>query len=884
MAAKFKRSIQAAGFRPEQVSERNVSQLQEYSNRIINALKDERDAVISNRNEISSAMKENAQIESRQAETNQRIQQQNLNTELKAQQDLSAQSFKEFETKTLVTQNPFSTVSTLSLTAAKKFREIEVEKLEQKDKAKAAEILMMGDNHPDVKALKALKREVQIEEMDSKLKVAQARLQGADPLAADEALDRLNQLGYHSKAALLTNVANQWKGYLTEALISEDKKYVNPQTGQAFSGLEASRDPRLAQIVQSQELAQFEKINGVAGQLAALKQETGYYDRIFNVTQSFVNVATQSKHADNKAKFLDNFQFKLKNAKDAKATQEIVEQEFPTLVSLHGYEGAHEILQKLGEVVETEDGSPVYNLAGVEAARLGPKGEAWGEYWKGRALAARRAQVQGFNAVTNAAESNKMAQSIQDFNRIRPGLLQQLASASPKDDLSILDTAEKQLFDRNGGFVPKAFIDLKAQIRKENKTESENKAAMVAEKIRNGTATQGDVLSIADPSLRADTQKLYIEATKTRKFGENYKETFKAIKSAAKTIMGDSLEGAASFEAERLNLVMQKNFSIDYEEGLRKFNNDPARALQYASDRLERDVQAAKVNTDKTARYYSETGPGNSKVFKNVRGFEAKTNAEKDQAMNTLISTVGAVGIGALDSPGLLGSELEMRKLSEANRTGEVLKFTPQVLKAAKLLGITELEAANAAIAAFNKNGAGIPPLMLDPNLQLINDARPETRALFFDNPSVSFVMRGSAEILQEPLRNPSNIRANIVQYVTGQPSMRSVVRGADGRAVIYDPVGHGGRDYHNHYQFSSVPERERGETILRNTIDPWTGQPYNITSTTKGLDGKTPREGTHGLGLSMDVAPPVDLPPDQEEAWSAHLNKVLGYDPLRAN
>ena len=102
--AKFKRSIQATGFRPEQVSERNVSQLQEYSNRIINALKDERDAVISNRNEISSAMKENAQIENRQAETNQRIQEQNLNTQLKAQQDLSAQSFKEFENKTLETQ------------------------------------------------------------------------------------------------------------------------------------------------------------------------------------------------------------------------------------------------------------------------------------------------------------------------------------------------------------------------------------------------------------------------------------------------------------------------------------------------------------------------------------------------------------------------------------------------------------------------------------------------------------------------------------------------------------------------------------------------------------------------------------------------------------
>ncbi len=881
--AKFKRSIQSTGFRPEQVSERNVSQLQEYSNRIINALKDERDAVISNRNEISSAMRENAQIENRQAETNQRIQEQNLNTQLKAQQDLSAQSFKEFENKTLETQKLYGTVANLSLTASKKLREIEVEKIEQKDKAQAAEILMMGDNHPAVKALKALKHDAQIEELNAKVKVAQAREQGADPISADEALKQLNALGYHAKTAILTNVGKQWRGYLTEALISEDKKYINPKTGERFSGLEASGNQYLAQIVASQELEQFEKVNGIAGQLAALKQESGYYDSIFNTTQSFLNVASQTQHANFKQEELQSFRFKLKNAKNAAEAQRIVELEFPTLRSLFGNEEAHNILQETGSEVDI-DGQPVYNLAGIQAAKLGPKGEAWGEYWEQRAIKARRAQVQGFNAATSAAESNKMAKSIQDFNRIRPGLLEQLAAASPRDDLSILDTAEKQLFDRNGGFVPKSFSDLKAQILKENKTESENKAAMVAEKIRNGTATQGDVLSIADPSIRADTQKLYIEATKTRKFGENYKETFKAIKSAAKTIMGDSLEGAASFEAERLNLVMQKFFSLDYEEGLRKFNNDPARALQYASDRMERDVQAAKVNTDKTARYYSETGPGNSKVFKNIRGFEAKTNAEKDQAMNTLISTVGSVGIGALDSPGLLGSELEMRKLSEANRTGEVLKFTPQVLKAAKLLGITELEAANAAIAAFNKNGAGIPPLMLDPNLRLINDARPETRALFFDNPSVSSVMRGSAEILQEPLRNPSNIRANIVQYVTGQPSMRSVVRGADGKAVIYDPVGHGGRDYHNHYQFSSVPERERVEAILRTTIDPWTGQPYNITSTTKGLDGKTPREGTHGLGLSMDVAPPETLPPDQEEAWSAHLNKVLGYDPLRAN
>ena len=253
--------------------------------------------------------------------------------------------------------------------------------------------------------------------------------------------------------------------------------------------------------------------------------------------------------------------------------------------------------------------------------------------------------------------------------------------------------------------------------------------------------------------------------------------------------------------------------------------------------------------------------------------------------MQNLIALIGAVNISALDSPGLLGNELELRTISEQSRTGETIVYTPEIKEAARLLKTSLPEATNTAIAALNKTGADIPPVTISPEMELINNSRPETQALFFDdNATRTTALRGAAEIAQTPLRDPTNIRANIVQYVTGQPSMQNVVRGADGQAVIYDPIGHGGKDYHNHYQFSSEPERKRVEEILKTTIDPWTGQPYKITSTTHGLDGKTRRSGSHGAGLSMDVAPPLDLPVDQEEAWSAHLNKVLGYDPLRAN
>ena len=888
--AKFKRSIQPAGFRPEQVSERNVSQLQAYSDRLTNALRQERDAVVSNRNEIANSMQTNAKIEAEQASVNKNVQQQNLDTKLKEQQDLSARALEEYDNKTKVSKELFTTVSDLSLTAAKKLRKIELERLKEQDKATAAEIMIMGDNHPAVKALRAIKTEVNVEELTSKVQLAQARAQGADDIDVDQAISQLNELGYQSKSALLKYIGGKWGGHLTTAMSDKTKKYTNPETGEQFSGLDAMGNRQLAQIVAAEEYANFEAINGISGQLAALKQETGYLDSIFNVTQNAVNTAGRKQHENFIQDELSNISFKLAQAGDnPEETRTIIETNFPTVQSLVGNKAAQEWMQQIAQQSDS-DGRPVYNTAGIFSARLGPKGETWGEYWEPRKEEAEKALGSAFTTAYRQQENIKDINIERSYTEsFHSGLLQQLAAGSAQDDLSILATAKTELLKKYDGALPRKFVELERRILAEGKEESQRRYDIITEKIRVGTSTRGEVLSIADPELRSKALEAHTQATKVRKYGENYEATFKKIDTAAKQVMGDSLEGSASFEAFRLGLVMKKHFAEDYETALNE-TNDPAAALRIASDRLEKEKNAAILNEDKNARYHSTSGPNNEKVFTHIENFKVNTAAQKEQSMDTLIATIGALGVGALDSPGLLATDAQLRKLSEANRAGEVLVFTPQTNKAVELLKtdgerVTHLEAINAAIKARNKvNADQIPQLILDPALQAFNNSRPETQKLFIDNPTPTTVMRGAAEIAQTPLRDPSNIRANIVQYVTGQPSMRSVVRGADGRAVIYDPVGHGGRDYHNHYQFSSVPERERVETILRNTIDPWTGQPYNITSTTKGLDGKTPRKGTHGLGLSMDVAPPETLPPDQEEAWSAHLNKVLGYDPLRAN
>ena len=872
--AQFKRSIQPTGFRPEEVSERNVSELQSYSNRIIGALKEERDAVITNRNEIANAMKENAQIEAQQASTNQQIQQQNVSSQLKAQQDISNRALEEYETKTKTTKALYTTVSDLSLTASKKLREIEIKKFEEKDKAIAAEIYALGDNHPAVKALKALKYDSHIEEVDAKTKVAQARVQGADTLSADEALKQLNELGYTSKTAILRHIGRGWASYLRDQTIS-DKQYTDPTTGRTFTTKEAKQDQRLALILANEELAQYEKIHGIAGQLAALKQESGYLDDTFKVTQTFADAVGKQQHETFIQKYLDDYAFKLSTMNAAEATS-FHEREWPTLVSLLGRKGALDFHTETHKKVDTE-GKSVYNLAALEAAKIGPNGETFGVYWaKNRVTDIKVAQVQGRSAINKITEEEKQLNALKDYRSVRKALQAQLAAGSPQDDESIFATARKELADRNDGIVPKEFEDDYQANLKQNKIETENQKNIVLEKIRTGRATPGDVQSIADPDLRQAVQAEYDKATKVRKFGENYESTLKKIKDGAKQIMGDSLEGPGSFESFRLSLVMEKTFANDYAYAL-KVTQDPARALEIASNQLEKDIRDAKQNVPGT-RYYSESGPNNEKVFTGIKNLQAKTAAQKAEADKKLTSVIGAKGINALTTPGLLGSESDLRAISEANKNNQLLKFTPQILKAAKLLGITELEATNQAIAAHNKVSPNkIPILTPDRNLQLVNNARPETRALFTNLPTRQSVLRGAAEITVTPLRDPSNIRFNIRQYVSGDTRLANQ---ADGQAVIYDPEGHGGGKMHGHYQLSSEQEADQFEAYVGNLIDPFTNKPYRITS--RFRKGDPGAHGTGTRGTAVDVAPPVNLPVKDEAAWYDALNRQINFNPFK--
>lgn len=111
-----------------------------------------------------------------------------------------------------------------------------------------------------------------------------------------------------------------------------------------------------------------------------------------------------------------------------------------------------------------------------------------------------------------------------------------------------------------------------------------------------------------------------------------------------------------------------------------------------------------------------------------------------------------------------------------------------------------------------------------------------------------------------------------VVQYVSGDPAIRGK---SDGR-IVYDngdgPRGHGGKNYHNHYEFATQDQAAAAKLLFERAG-------YRVTSYLRPNDTGS----AHSRGVAIDVAPPLDLPrtDEAEAAWSAGANALIGFDPL---
>jgi len=765
--AKYRRSARGGAFRPEQISERGESRLQEYADRITKGLREERDAVISNRNDIANAMKENAQIESQQASTNAKIEQQNLQTKLNDIQTQNNAAMRQFELDTRDQGKIFKDISNLSLTASKKLQEIEVERLHEKWKGAYYEVMMLGDNAPSVKAITALMKDQSALNVQAYAKLGEEKEKGANPLEIGILGEQIRNLNYGAKVATFELLGKKYGGLLRNAFLDDTKIYTDSQ-GNKFTGTQAANDAERTGIVAAATMQQFLDLSKLTGTNPALLQKSGLLGSMLRENQNAIKIAEKHQLANIDYKADVNFNSTLASLKTPAERKAWIEENWPDIVTRKGnFKDAHDYLTKLVQEVD-ENGAPIYDEQALFSANIGSRGGAFGEDHKERAIEIRKTLANARDSAFRSQESRRQNGAIQDYRSIKAGLLEQLAAGGAREDQDILATAIKEFKDKYEGFVPPQLLDLQRSTLAENKQEAEAKLEAVQQLARDGQLTQGNVLSIEDPSMRAQAQELLNEQNKTSKFGRDYQETLKALKQDAKVIAKDSLEGSSSSAAVEVQLFMEKQFAAWYKEGLSRNNNDPTAALAYARQNHQSELAKSKAG-DETGLYYREYGANNGSVYPNIKKEQNRNDAVIDANIERIENTIGAIGAGALNSPGLIAPAPNLRNISQTHYTGGSIAelITPEIKAAARLLGVSEMEVINRQINAFNKfNEDKIEPIQ-SPSLDLVNNARPETQRLFTDLPTVGSVDRGQAEVLQEPLRDPNNMRRTFA-YVSG--------------------------------------------------------------------------------------------------------------------
>ena len=128
----------------------------------------------------------------------------------------------------------------------------------------------------------------------------------------------------------------------------------------------------------------------------------------------------------------------------------------------------------------------------------------------------------------------------------------------------------------------------------------------------------------------------------------------------------------------------------------------------------------------------------------------------------------------------------------------------------------------------------------------------------------------GRANVALTRSADKAPIRLPIVQYVSGDPS----IAGKSNGRIVYDPSdgprGHGGANYHNHYEFETAADALKAKQIFDND------ERCRVTSYLRPKDTGS----AHAYGVALDVAPDPNLPKDKEAEWSAYCNSLIGFKP----
>ena len=784
------------GFQPIQLSRAGIARMEEEGNRVIRNLEKERDATNQQRQDNLQAMQANAAAEQRAQEKNQEILQTNLKTELadiqnkqkfEKQQAASRDKLIDSSVESLVN---FST--TLGKQAAERTKQMITDQTAEGAQAARQEYLASPKRQNDYATVEG-QIDVSIEQYDQSVFIAgQAGLDSS--LGTAKSLAANPGRGYYWKKGYYNEFIKQQTPMLVDRVLQSTEELFVDGNGNKFSGIEAVSDPDKMRIVLSKVQ------NGLYGAtgLDINSLEPGFLE---DSSKFVVNYSsTRIQQASSKA--TDIVYDNLAQEGRSHIEQGRVGMGYRLLLKNPkiGREGALKEVFALYSA-QNADGTFRYSVDELDNIKLlGDKTifEERGNSQRYQNAIADRRKAQTDYRRAERANTRLEAQDFAD--NALPQMIEYFENADAQGDLQGAATFEKEFYEKYPNqSLPTGYVRAKKAALKEN---YDAELALIQARGRTLTLDKEFVDAIENPKLQLAAIKAFKQQEET-KYGPKYSVIQKSLVSEAKTLtkFDPTVEGPGSGTTIMVTNALKNEYKYFF-----KALVDKGVPLDAAADQAYAQLTdyVAKGTTDKTNKFYTETGALNKPTFPNIQGATQELSASSQEQRNELNKLIlqNNANVGSVFSmPNAVLSETQIETtINSYYADNGTFKIPVNIQYAAKLAGLNPIAAINAQIQASNeKYGKDRKLITASPAEEAIFDQVPSVQKLFtdYDNRSQARIARGISYTTNNP--GPVRITMSMSSRGNGGQISNNSFNDLDGQDTgtnieLYGPQGFTGK------------------------------------------------------------------------------------------
>lgn len=643
--AQYRKSARRRGFAAESVSSAALNQIDRQTDRMVSGLREQRDAILSDRSAYLTVMEENARIEKEQAQTNQYISEQNAQTRQKELLNQREQALNQYKLKSETTQAFFNSIAKFSEAAGVRALEIEKEREEKENDELAKRIAVEGDNNAHVKKWKALQLEAEEQHIVASGELAKAAKQGVDQ-------NEISKLGawFMSLNPKVQNALMQYQARGLPSFINSqaDREFVDSK-GQTYKVSERfTSQERINQVHDELTLEYLGKI-GISGKGAEFRWASGFAPSIQQIRESELRTAKARETDQYQAEYEAKMTTAVSSLKGTELTN-FIKQNGRGARAVLGNDRFDKLLNTFARSVDPKTGELRFDVESIIAGVEGPDGAPMSPI---KADNLRRLAREARAGVLDEID-REVKDNIQIWGQDRYEEFERILSEQKGDSFQdeaditrIIEAFEKE----NPQAVARGFTIYDTSIGQLIKaTQNENKEVELEraqQAIVNQNVTPELIRNTTDPQVKQSLTKAMEEQNK-RKYGTNYGDVNKTygtmakqhIKPAAtsldeKTIMAQFLETELKKEHQRRFAARSGRYEGD-DAALSALNTEIAIELRNEL------AQARTEQGKKDSKWRLGTGPNNTVTFPGLEGIQkqAYTSFTKDRyKVNDVITT-----------------------------------------------------------------------------------------------------------------------------------------------------------------------------------------------------------------------------------------------------